>query len=466
MSSTTSGRCPGAAGAAESGSTPLFLSPTTDLADVSAKSRRSASSPRSGADRQLRRGGAPAMNRELVTGLAQLSAEKGLPKEVVGDIIARALKRAYGAEENIDVKVDISTGAFRVYLLKTVVDKVEDPKLQILLDAAKRIKADAQLGDIIPLEESAAALGRIGAQTAKQVIQQSLREAEREQVFAEYADREGDIINGQISRFEAGSAIMELGKAEAILPRADQAPHERYFIGQHRKVVVVEVRRTLRGPQIMVSRSHKNLVKRLFELEVPEIYHGQVEIVGIAREAGSRTKIAVRARQPGIDARGACIGQRGLRVQAIVNELGGEKIDIIEWNEKPEQYVANALEPAHVVRVDIVADDKTAYVVVPDRQLSLAIGKEGQNARLAAKLTGWRIDIRSESEVRAELEPEPEPEVEAVAAEVAPAPEAEDAEIRHDLVAEVEAESALADEQELDEEDRALLGGKKKRERR
>jgi N utilization substance protein A len=379
------------------------------------------------------------MNRELVTGLAQLSAEKGLPKEVVGDIIARALKRAYGAEENIDVKVDIQTGAFKVYLLKTVVEKVEDPKLQIELKAAQRIKSDAQLGDIVPLEESAAALGRIGAQTAKQVIQQSLREAEREQVFAEYADREGDIINGQISRFEAGSAIMELGKAEAILPRNEQALHERYFIGQHRKVVV---------------------------LEVPEIFHGQVEIVGLAREAGSRTKLAVRARQPGIDARGACIGQRGLRVQAIVNELGGEKIDIIEWNEKPEQFVANALEPAHVVRVDIVADDKTAYVVVPDRQLSLAIGKEGQNARLAAKLTGWRIDIRSESEVRAELEPEPEPEVEAVVEEAAPPTETEDAELNHDLVAEVEAESALADEEDLDEEDRALLGGKKKKERR
>jgi len=206
-------------------------------------------------------------------------------------------------------------------------------------------------------------------------------------------------------------------------------------------------------------------VKRLFELEVPEIYHGQVEIVGLARESGSRTKIAVRARQPGIDARGACIGQRGLRVQAIVNELGGEKIDIIEWNEKPEQYVANALEPAHVVRVDIVADDKTAYVVVPDRQLSLAIGKEGQNARLAAKLTGWRIDIRSESEVRAELEPEPEPEAEIVVEAVAPVT-TDEAELDHDLVAAVEAESALADEEDLDEEDRALLGGKKKKERR
>jgi transcription termination/antitermination protein NusA len=409
--------------------------------------------------------GSAAMNRELVTGLAQLSAEKGLPKEVVSDIIARAIKRAYGDEEHIDVKVDVQTGAFKVYLLKTVVEKVEDPKIQIQLDAAKRIKPEAQLGEIVPLEESAAALGRIGAQTAKQVIQQSLREAEREQVFAEYADREGDIINAKISHFEAGAAIMELDRgATAILPRPEQAPHERYFAGQARKVVVLEVRRTLRGPQIIVSRAHKALVKRLFELEVPEIFHGQVEIVGIAREGGSRTKIAVRARQPGLDARGACIGQRGLRVQAIVNELGGEKIDIIEWAESPERFVANALEPAHVVRVDIVPEDKTAYVVVPDRQLSLAIGKEGQNARLAAKLTGWRIDIRSESEVRAELEPEPEPEPVAVAE---PVPVEEESEaIRHDLVAEVEAESAQADEEELDEEDRALLGGKKKKERR
>ena len=402
------------------------------------------------------------MNRELVTGLAQLSAEKGLPKEVVSDIIARAIKRAYGDEEHIDVKVDVQTGAFKVYLLKTVVEKVEDPKIQVQLDVAKKIKPDVQLGEVMPFEESAAALGRIGAQTAKQVIQQSLREAEREQVFAEYADREGDIINAKISHFDLGAAIMELDRgATAVLPRSEQAPHERYFAGQARKVVVLEVRRTLRGPQIIVSRAHKALVKRLFELEVPEIYHGQVEIVGIAREAGSRTKIAVRARQPGLDARGACIGQRGLRVQAIVNELGGEKIDIIEWAEKPEQYVGNALEPAHVVRVDIVPEDKTAYVVVPDRQLSLAIGKEGQNARLAAKLTGWRIDIRSESEVRAELEPEPEPEPVAVAEPAPVEPETED--IRHDLVAEVEAESAQADEEELDEEDRALLGGKKKR---
>ncbi len=405
------------------------------------------------------------MNRELVTGLAQLSAEKGLPKEVVSDIIARAIKRAYGDEEHLDVKVDVQTGAFRIFLLKTVVEKVEDPRSQVELTTAKKLKADAQLGDVIPFEESAAALGRIGAQTAKQMIQQFLREAEREQVFAEYADREGDIINGVIDHFEAGAAIMDLGKAKAILPRSEQAPHERYFVGQHRKVLVLEVRRSIHGPQIIVSRAHKGLVKRLFELEVPEIYHGQVEVMGLAREAGSRTKIAVRSRQPGLDPVGACVGQRGLRVQAISNELGGERIEVFQYEDESQKFVANALSPAPVVRVDIVAEEKTAYVVVPDRYLSLAIGKEGQNARLAAKITGWRIDIRSESEVAAEMEQPPEPEAVEVEAEAAPV-EVDEEGIRQDLVVEAEAESALADESELEEEDRALLGGKKRRDRR
>ncbi|MBI2324007.1 MAG: transcription termination/antitermination protein NusA [Chloroflexi bacterium] len=405
------------------------------------------------------------MNRELVTGLAQLSAEKGLPKEVVSDIIARAIKRAYGDEEHLDVKVDVQTGAFKIFLLKTVVEKVEDPKSQIQVDTAKKLKADAQLGDIIPFEESAAALGRIGAQTAKQMIQQFLREAEREQVFAEYADREGDIINGVIDRFDAGAAIMDLGKAKAILPRSEQAPHERYFVGQHRKVLIVEVRRSIHGPQIMVSRAHKGLVKRLFELEVPEIYHGQVEIMGIAREPGARTKIAVRSRQAGLDPVGACVGQRGLRVQAISNELGGERIEVVQHDDDSQRYVGNALSPAPVVRVDCVAEEKTAYVVVPDRYLSLAIGKEGINAKLAAKLTGWRIDIRSESEVAAEMETPPEPEAEPVEAE-APVVEVDEDGIRQDLVVEAEAESALADESALEDEDRALLGGKKRRDRR
>jgi N utilization substance protein A len=407
------------------------------------------------------------MNRELVTGLAQLSAEKGLPKEVVSDIIARAMKRAYGDEEHLDVQVDVQTGAFKLFLLKTVVEKVEDPRTQVQLDTARKLKADAQLGDVIPFEESAAALGRIGAQTAKQMIQQFLREAEREQVFAEYADREGDIINGVIDHFEAGAAIMDLGKAKAILPRSEQAPHERYFVGQHRKVLVLEVRRSIHGPQIIVSRAHKGLVKRLFELEVPEIYHGQVEVMGIAREPGSRTKIAVRSRQAGLDPVGACVGQRGLRVQAISNELGGERIEVVQYDDDPQKFVASALSPAPVVRVDCVPEEKTAYVVVPDRYLSLAIGKEGQNARLAAKITGWRIDIRSESEVAAELEPEAPIEAEPVEAEVVAEPVAADDEaIREDLMVEAEAESAAADESELEDEDRALLGGKKRRDRR
>ena len=407
------------------------------------------------------------MNRDLVTGLAQLSAEKGLPKEVVSDIIARAIKRAYGDEEHLDVRVDVQTGAFKIYLLKTVVEKVEDPKTQIEVETAKKLKADAQLGDVIPFEESAAALGRIGAQTAKQMIQQFLREAEREQVYAEYADREGDIINGVIDRFDAGAAVMDLGKAKAILPRSEQAPHERYFVGQHRKVLVLEVRRSIHGPQIIVSRAHRGLVKRLFELEVPEIYHGQVEVMGIAREPGARTKIAVRSRQAGLDAVGACVGQRGLRVQAISNELGGERIEVIQHDDESTKYVANALSPAPVVRVDCVAEEKTAYVIVPDRYLSLAIGKEGINAKLAAKLTGWRIDIRSESEVAAESAPEPE--LEAVGEETVealPAEVTDDEGIREDLVVEAEAESALADESTLEDEDRALLGGKRRRDRR
>jgi len=405
------------------------------------------------------------VNRELVTGLAQLSAEKGLPKEVVSDIIARAIKRAYGDEEHLDVKVDVQTGLFKIFLLKTVVEKVEDPKSQIQLATAQKLKADAQLGDVIPFEESAAALGRIGAQTAKQMIQQFLREAEREQVFAEYADREGDIINGVIDRFDAGAAVMDLGKAKAILPRSEQAPHERYFVGQHRKVLILEVRRSIHGPQIIVSRAHKGLVKRLFELEVPEIYHGQVEIMGIAREPGSRTKIAVRSRQAGLDPVGACVGQRGLRVQAISNELGGERIEVVQHDEDPTKFVGFALSPAPVVRVDVVPEEKTAYVVVPDRYLSLAIGKEGINAKLAAKLTGWRIDIRSESEVAAEMDVAPEPEPEVIEPEPVTA-ESADEEIRHDLVVEAEAESAMADEDALEEEDRALLGGKKRRDRR
>jgi N utilization substance protein A len=404
------------------------------------------------------------MNRELVTGLAQLSAEKGLPKEIVADIVGKAIKRAYGPEENLDVKVDPQTGAMRIYVLKTAVEKVEDPKTQLTLAEAQSLRKDAVLGEIVPIEQSAQILGRIGAQAVKQVIQQSLREAEREHVFSEYAEREGDIINGEIIRFEMGTAIVDLGRAEGVLPRSEQAPHERYAIKQHRRFLVNEVRRTPKGPQIVLTRTHKNLVKRLFELEVPEIFHGQVEIMAIAREVGSRTKVAVRSRQAGIDPVGASVGQRGLRHQAVVNELGGEKIDIITWSADPAEYVKNALAPAQVIRVEIVVEEKTAYVVVPDKQLSLAIGKEGQNARLAAKLTGWRIDIRSESEAAAETSAgeEPQPAAPVAGAEaVTAAAEPEDPEA---LMAQAMAESLAADE-EADEEE-ALTSAKKRKAKR
>ncbi len=404
------------------------------------------------------------MNRELVTGLAQLSAEKGLPKEIVADIVGKAIKRAYGPEENLDVKVDPQNGQMRIYVLKTVVERVEDPKTQMTAAEAGLYKNDAQLGDVIAIEQSAAILGRIGAQTVKQVIQQSLREAEREHVYNEYAEREGDIINGQIIRFEMGNAILDLGRAEAVLPRSEQAPHERYHIGQHRRVLVLEVRRAPKGPQIVASRTHKNLVKRLFELEVPEIFHGQVEIMGIAREVGSRTKVAVRARQPGIDPVGASVGQRGLRHQAVVNELGGEKIDIITWSADPAELVKNALAPAQVIRVDISPQDKTAYVVVPDKQLSLAIGKEGQNARLAAKLTGWRIDIRSESEAQAEAaaeagEPAPEPPP------APPSHEAEESDVLHEEAMAQALHESLAADREADEAEAVTTSKKRKAKR-
>jgi N utilization substance protein A len=246
--------------------------------------------------------------------------------------------------------------------------------------------------------------GRIAAQTAKQVVLQKLRDAERQMVFNEFADRKDEIVHGVIQRIEAGTAILELGRAEAIMPRAEQVPTERYYPGQRIRVYVAEVHDTHRGPQIVVSRAHRLMLRRLFEQEVPEIFSGAVEIKAIAREAGARSKVAVVARQQGIDPVGSCVGMRGVRIQNIVNELNGEKIDVVEWNDDAAKYVANALSPAQVVRVSVDEDSKTATVVVPERQLSLAIGKEGQNARLAAKLTGWRIDIKSEAAMRAAAE--------------------------------------------------------------
>src|SRR3954471_3356365 len=341
------------------------------------------------------------VGREFIGALLQLNAEKGVSREqlvrTVEEAIQSAYRRVEPGNEDVQVSLDIESGKMRVWRAKTAVSEIEDPLTEFTLDEAKQHDPNARLGDLVETAElDAGTFGRIHAQTAKQVVLQRLREAEREVVFSQFAERDGEIITGTVSRVEPRGVILEMGKAEAILPTTDQSASEHYRIGQHVKAYVLEVRRTTRGPLIYVSRTHKNFLRRLFELEVPEIHNGTVEIKAIAREAGSRSKVAVSSRQEGLDPVGATVGQRGGRVQAVVAELGGEKIDIVPWNEDPAIFVANALSPAQVVKVDIDEPNRIAAVTVPERMLSLATGREGQNARLAAKLTGWRIDIRSD----------------------------------------------------------------------
>jgi transcription termination/antitermination protein NusA len=347
------------------------------------------------------------MSREFVGALLQLNAEKGVPREqlvrTVEDAIQSAYRRVAPGYEDVYVRLDMDTGQMRIFRAREVVAEVEDPATEWSLDDARAHDRNAKLGDLLEYEElEPTHFGRVGAQVAGQVVRQRLREAERETLFDEFAHREGDIITGSVSRVEPSGIILDLGKAEAILPTTDQSATEHYRIGQHVKAFVLEVRRTTRGPLIYVSRTHKNFLRRMFELEVPEIHAGTVEIKAIAREAGSRSKVAVASRQDGLDPVGATVGQRGGRVQAVVAELGGEKIDVIPWSDDPAVFVANALSPAQVVGVVIDEDNRIAAVTVPERMLSLAIGREGQNARLAAKLTGWRIDIRSDQPPRAE----------------------------------------------------------------
>ncbi len=358
---------------------------------------------------------------DFLTAIAQLAAEKNLPKEVVFEAVEAALASAYKkdalANANLVVKVDGGTGGVRVFAQKTVVENVEDDKLEITLEEARLIAPNTYLGDSVNVEVFPQNAGRIAAQTAKQVVLQRLREAEREVVFEEYSGKEGDIISGVVHRLEARHVYIDLGKTEAVLPPTEQVRVEHYRPGQRLKVYLLEVHKANRGPQVTVSRTHKNLLRRLFELEVPEIFRGSVEIKAIAREPGFRSKVAVYSRQEGIDPVGACVGLRGIRIQNIVNELNGERIDVVQWDPDPARFVANALSPAQVHNARILADGTTAEVVVADRQLSLAIGKEGQNARLAAKLTGLRIDIKSLSAVEEEHAQEPklqmvaEPEV-------------------------------------------------------
>ena len=343
------------------------------------------------------------MGGEFLQAVEQIAKEKGISKEILIEAIDVALvsafKKNFGTSQNVKVSINRETGEVNVYAQKVVAEEVESDLLQISLEAAKEINKKYEIGDIIEIKVTPKNFGRIAAQTAKQVVVQRIREAERGIVYDEYVSRENEIVTGQIQRKEKNSIFIDLGKTEAVLGPGEQTPNEVYNVGDRIKTYIVEVKKTTKGPQIVLSRTHPGLVKRLFELEVPEIQDGVVEIKSIAREAGSRTKMAVFSHNKNVDAVGACVGQKGQRVQFIVDELKGEKIDIIEWNEDPVVFVASALSPAKILNVSMNKELNIAQVIVSDGQLSLAIGKEGQNARLAAKLTGWKIDIKSQSQL-------------------------------------------------------------------
>ena len=366
------------------------------------------------------------MKSDFLIAVTQLASERNLPREVVISAIEAALVSVYKREgetagQNLSVKILPTTGEVKVAALKTVVEQVTDSDLEISSKEANKYRKGAAIGEIIEIESTGQFAGRIAAQTAKQVVMQRLREAERELVYQQFSDKEGEIASAIVQRLEPRQVIVDIDKTEAVMPAPEIPPNERCRPGQRMKVLVLEVSRSVKGPQVIVSRTHKDLVKRLFELEVPEVYNGTVEIRSIAREAGYRTKVAVSARQDGIDPVGSCVGLRGIRIQNIVNELHGEKIDVVQWDRDPSAFIANSLSPAQVARVEIEEEEESAVVVVADRHLSLAIGKEGQNARLAAKLTGWRIDIKGvsdagESRIRAA----------AIAALTRPAPKVEE----------------------------------------
>jgi len=347
------------------------------------------------------------MNRELIYVIDQIGREKGIDKEVLFEALELALlsasKKTMGTDENVRMHVDRTTGALKVLCAKRVVTKVGDPKVEISLAEARKIRPEVQLEEDVELELAPGDFGRIAAQTAKQVILQRVREAEREGIYAEFIGKEGQIVRGLIHRIEKRTVIVELGKAEGILPEREQIPGERYNPGDRIRAYVLEVKKTAKGPQIILSRTHPGLLARLFETEIPEIAEGIVQVKAAAREPGERAKVAVASTKRDVDPIGACVGLRGTRIQVISRELRGEKIDIVEWSEEPATFVARALSPAKVASVSVQgAEERSVSVLVPDHQLSLAIGKRGQNARLAAKLTGVKIDIKSESELEEE----------------------------------------------------------------
>ena len=339
---------------------------------------------------------------EFLETLRELSRERSIDEEFLFEAIEAALitayKRNFGSAQNVRVTLSRDTGTYHVYAIKTVVEDAADDITEISLAQARTIRPDYVVGDVIEIEVTPANFGRVAAQTAKQVVVQRIREAERGMIYEEFQSRESDILTGLVQRVENRNVFIDLGKTEAVLTPTEQIPTETYAHGDRIKAYIVEVKKTNKGPQVVVSRTHPGLLKRLFELEVPEIQEGIVEIKSVAREPGNRSKIAVWSKDESVDPVGSCVGYRGMRVQAIVDELGSEKIDIVKWSEDPAKFIANALSPAKVVSVAVNEAEKVSRVVVPDYQLSLAIGKEGQNARLAAKLTGWKIDIKSETQ--------------------------------------------------------------------
>lgn len=351
------------------------------------------------------------MRSDFMLAINQLCAERKLSPDVVLEAVEASLisayRRNFGSAMNVEVKIEPTTGDVRVFAAKEIVEDVLDPKEQISLEEAQRLNPEVQIGETLLIESTPKEFGRIAAQTAKQVILQRIREAERDALYSSFADSAGEIAHGTVQSidYHSGDVIVNLEGAEAVLPSREQVPSERYRRGSRLRAYVLEVRRGNRGPQITLSRRSPALLRRLLELEVPEIFSGAVEIKGIAREAGSRSKVAVHATQDGVDPVGSCVGVRGGRIQNVVNELGGEKIDVVQWDADMAAFIANSLSPAKVMNVlldDGSENGRTATVIVPNRQLSLAIGKEGQNARLAAKLTGWRIDIKSASEAAEE----------------------------------------------------------------
>ncbi len=346
---------------------------------------------------------------ELIVALQEIEKEKGIKKESLLESIETALvtayKRNFDSEENVKVTMDSETGEIHIYALKDVVEQVENANLQILLEDAKKIDKKLMVGDIAEIELAPKNFGRIAAQTAKQIIVQKIREESRNVVFEEFNERKGEIVSGIVQKADENIVVLDLGKLEAVMPAKEQVPTEHYHVNDKIRAYVMNVNRGAKGSlQVTISRACSDFVRKLFELEIPEIYEGVIEIKSVSRDAGSRSKVAVYSPNENIDPVGSCVGQKGIRIQNIINELHGEKIDVIEWNPDPAIYISSALLPAQVMAVDVHEDEKFAQVIVPDDQLSLAIGKSGQNARLAAKLTGWKIDIKSETQFRQMIE--------------------------------------------------------------